>query len=135
VSPLLQRRLAECNQTAAGHAGPVINFNIPPDLFGPFRAHAIGEVHVPPGLAQAPAATADQGALIPAGAKPGPDLSLDDFCTCYSLSDDIRKKLDVNGYTGTETLSFIVVAELKEMDFKFGEIAAMKAAMCRWSVL
>jgi hypothetical protein len=59
------------------------------------------------------------------------DLSLDDFCTSYNLSNEIRTSLHENGYTSTETLAFIFVPELQEMGFKFGEIAAMKAAMRR----
>ncbi|KAG1747363.1 hypothetical protein EDB19DRAFT_1631060, partial [Suillus lakei] len=136
VSPLLQRRLAERNQPTTGHASsPVINFNIPPDLIALFRPP--GEIHDVQNVNNAPTATitSDQASLMPAGAQLGPDLSLDDFCAQYSLSDDIRSKLHENGYTGTETLSFIIVVELKEMGFKFGEVAAMKAALRRWSIL
>ncbi|KAG1774924.1 hypothetical protein EV702DRAFT_1199763 [Suillus placidus] len=68
----------------------------PPDLFAPLcpasEVCAVQDVvntaivHTP---AAATVALADQGALIPVGAQLGPDLSLNDFCTQYSLSDDI----------------------------------------------
>jgi hypothetical protein len=38
-----------------------------------------------------------------------------------------------NGYTGTRTIRYIIVSELKEMGFKNGEIAAMKDAVARWA--
>jgi len=41
-------------------------------------------------------------------------------------------RLHENGYTSVETLTFIVVPELQEMGFKFGEIAAMKVVMRHW---
>ncbi|KAG1754121.1 hypothetical protein EDD22DRAFT_1000960 [Suillus occidentalis] len=113
VSPLLQRRLVERNQPTTGHTS------------SPAKSCNVQNVNNAP----AAAITSDQASLMPAGAQLGPDLSLDDFCAQYSLSDDIRSKLHKNGYTGTETLSFIIVAELKEMGFKFGEVAAMKAAV------
>ncbi|KAG1859228.1 hypothetical protein F4604DRAFT_1589111, partial [Suillus subluteus] len=90
VSHLLQRHLAECNQPTTGHvSSPVINFNIPPDLLAMFRPP--GEICDVQNVNTAPAAaiTSDQASLMPAGAQLGPDLSLDDFCAQYSLSDDI----------------------------------------------
>lgn len=38
-------------------------------------------------------------------------------------------RLHKNGYMRVETLTFIFVPELREMGFKFRDIAAMKAAM------
>ncbi|KAG0707966.1 hypothetical protein DFH29DRAFT_756527, partial [Suillus ampliporus] len=62
----------------------------------------------------------------------GPTLYLNEFCSNYILSNDIRTKLHQNGYTGMETICYILISELKEMEFKLGEIAAMCAAMKRW---
>ena len=70
--------------------------------------------------------------LVPASAVPGPSLSLDDFCKAYSLSNNVHQKLDDNGYTGSNTIRYICVPELKEMGFKYGEIAAMKDAVRQW---
>ncbi|KAG1899822.1 uncharacterized protein F5891DRAFT_901698, partial [Suillus fuscotomentosus] len=62
----------------------------------------------------------------------GLSLPLDHFCRDYNLSDGILTKLSDNGYTGTETICYILISELKEMGFKLGEIAAMRAAMKCW---
>ena len=44
----------------------------------------------------------------------------------------VYHKLDENGYTSSNTISYIWVSELKEMGFKHGEIAAMKDAVWQW---
>ncbi|KAF8833571.1 hypothetical protein BDN67DRAFT_985941, partial [Paxillus ammoniavirescens] len=131
ISLLLQRRLTERNQQAASNSGSVINFNIPPKLLTMFQpANVVQPVEQQP--FQTPQTDSSQS-LLPSTTGAGPDLSLDEFCILYSLSDDIRAKLRENGYTSTETLTFILVPELHKMDFKFGEIAAMKAAMRCWA--
>ncbi|KAG1853354.1 hypothetical protein F4604DRAFT_1686354 [Suillus subluteus] len=129
LSPLLQRRLANRNQSTTGNsAAPVFNFNIPPELLNVFRP-----TNVEPIDERAPPTMQDQHFLPQPGSRHGLDLSLDDFCASFSLNDGIRTRLHENGYTSAETLTFIVVPELREMGFKFGEIAAMKAAMKHWS--
>jgi len=132
MSSLLERRLANRNQAATSQAGPVINFNIPPELLNVFRPGSISTQRSEE-CARAPASTMqDQHSILLPGTH-GPDLSLNDFCMSYNLSNEIRTRLHENGYTSAETLTFIVVPELREMGFKFGEIAAMKAAMRRWA--
>jgi len=49
-----------------------------------------------------------------------------------NLSDGILTKLSDNDYTGTESICYILISELKEMEFKLGEIAVMRAATKRW---
>ncbi|KAG1735560.1 hypothetical protein EDB19DRAFT_1638277, partial [Suillus lakei] len=128
ISPLLQCRLTDRNQPT-NNASPIINFNVPPELLAIFRpapAQAAIEHGVPP------TAMHDPQSLVQSGMQHGPNLTLDAFCTMYGLSQDIRMKLHDNGYTGSNTLTFIIVLELKEMGFKYGEIAALKAAMRQW---
>jgi hypothetical protein len=128
LSPLLQHHLMTRYQPTAGNSTtPVFNFNIPPELLNVFRP-----TNVQPTEERAPPTMQDQHFLFQPGSHHGPDLSLDDFCTSYKLSDRIRTRLHENGYISVETLTFIVVPELREMGFKFGEIAAMKAAMRHW---
>ncbi|KAG1898661.1 uncharacterized protein F5891DRAFT_981803 [Suillus fuscotomentosus] len=84
----------------------------------------------------APAGSCTEGgqsdSLIPYGMLHGPTLSLNDFYSNYTLSDDIHMKLHQNRYTGMETICYILVSELKEMEFKLGEIAVMRPAMKCW---
>ncbi|KIJ07779.1 hypothetical protein PAXINDRAFT_89848 [Paxillus involutus ATCC 200175] len=114
ISPLLQRRLTECNQPATGQTGPVFNFNIPPEILGIFCP--IGAAQPQPAQAVIEASRAssipvdhNQLALVPSAAQHGQKLSLDEFCDRYCLSQDIHTKLHENGYTGTKTISFIVI--------------------------
>ncbi|KAF8836322.1 hypothetical protein BDN67DRAFT_1014783 [Paxillus ammoniavirescens] len=140
ILPLLQHCLAERNQPATGQTGPVFNFNIPPEILGIFRPVGAAQPQPAQAVIKAPQASStpidhDQLTLVPSAAQHGQKLSLDEFCDRYSLSQDIRTKLHKNGYTGTEMISFIVISELKDMGFKHGEIAVMKAAVRHWCVL
>ena len=79
------------------------------------------------------ATSIDHDLLLPASAKPGPHLTLNEFCLTYSLSNSVHQKLDENGYMTSNTITYIHVSELKEMGFKHGEIAAMKDAVWQWA--
>jgi len=86
----------------------------------------------PPHSITRTAGDTDPDLLLPGSAAPVPCLTLQQFCSKYSLSDAVYQKLDENGYTGSNTISYIRVSELKEMGFKHGEIAAMKDAVRQW---
>ncbi|KAG1752351.1 uncharacterized protein EDB91DRAFT_1077779 [Suillus paluster] len=131
---LLQCHLAECTQPTNQPYGPVINFNIPPELLTVFCPPAVPNNDIPQ---PAPAGSCTEGdrsqdSLIPYDVLHGLTLSLNKFCSNYTLSDNIRTKLHQNRYTGTETICYILISQLKEMEFKLGEIAAMCAAMKCW---
>ena len=132
----LQCHLAERAQPGNQPAGPVINFNIPPELLTAFCPpdDNIHPSRSTPIIAAAPHSEGEtpQDSLIPHGVQYGPTLSLHQFCHDYNLSDNILAKLSDNGYTGTETVCYVLISELKEMGFKLGEIAAMRAAMKHW---
>ncbi|KAG1735074.1 uncharacterized protein EDB91DRAFT_1083818 [Suillus paluster] len=94
ISPLLQHRLADHNQPT-NNAGPVINFNIPPELlavFHPAPAQPVIEHGIPP-------AAHDPQSLVQSGWQHGPTLLSMVLQCCMGL-------------------------KLKEMGFKYGEIAA-----------
>ncbi|KAG1725773.1 hypothetical protein EDD22DRAFT_853643 [Suillus occidentalis] len=135
TAPLIQCRLAERNNAQAAPSAsntPTINFNVPNDFFS-FLRPATGPN---PLLYAAPAdhvSNTIDAPLLSVSARPGPDLPLADFCAAFELSQDIHAKLADNGYTGTRTIRYIIVSELKEMGFKNGEIAAMKDAVARWA--
>ncbi|KAG1901153.1 uncharacterized protein F5891DRAFT_950952 [Suillus fuscotomentosus] len=130
---LLQCHLAERAQPASQPHGTVINFNIPSELLAVFFPPAAPNNNIPQ---PAPAGSCTEGgqsdSLIPYGMLHGPTLSLNDFYSNYTLSDDIHMKLHQNRYTGMETICYILVSELKEMEFKLGEIAVMRPAMKCW---
>jgi hypothetical protein len=51
------------------------------------------------------------------------------------LGDNIHSKFINNAYKEARFLRFVTIAELKEMGFQLGEIAALRDAVERWSVL
>ncbi|KAG6834876.1 hypothetical protein H0H93_006765 [Arthromyces matolae] len=86
----------------------------------------------------APPATAEKydfncPTLLQPARKPGLDMNLEQFCTCFDLDNDILTKLRSHGYKNARTLRFLTADELKTMDFRLGEIAAMRDAIESWS--
>ena len=61
-------------------------------------------------------------------------MSLADFCQIYQLGDPILQKFVKNGFVQSWMLCFVQIAELKEMEFLLGEIAALKDAIEMWSI-
>ena len=66
--------------------------------------------------------------------QPGIDTPIAEFCRLYGLGDPILQKFLQHGYLQSRMLRFIQIPELKEMDFRLGEIAALKDAVEMWSV-
>jgi len=63
----------------------------------------------------------------------GEDMSIDSFCEHFHLGGAILGKFAEHGFTWARMLRFIKIEELKEMSFKFGEIAGLKDAVETWS--
>jgi len=61
-------------------------------------------------------------------------MFLADFCQIYQLGDPILQKFVKNGFVQSQMLRFVQIAELKEMEFLLGEIAALKDTVETWSV-
>jgi hypothetical protein len=122
-SPLLEHRL----QNMKSSQNPAASSSIP-----------IIHVHMP--NSEAPSYTSTPSAPIPAHTnklltytKTGPDLSIDDFCRVYNLSNDILRRLKDNGYQRAKTFKHILLAELHEMGFKHSEIALLQDAVEEWA--
>ncbi|KIM60028.1 hypothetical protein SCLCIDRAFT_125179 [Scleroderma citrinum Foug A] len=140
TSPLLQQRINERNQQP-GQSAPIFNINVPQEVIGIFCPPAAVAANPAPsplvldkGLVTlgGMAGDTDPDLLLPGSAAPGPRLTLQQFCGKYSLSDAVYHKLNENGYTSSNTISYIRVSELKEMGFKHSEIAVMKDAVQQW---
>ena len=71
--------------------------------------------------------------LLPRSLKPGMKMTIEDFCTHFSLSAEILERLRKNGYSGTHVIHHIEIEELRSMDFKPGEIAELKEAVRAWA--
>jgi len=116
------------------------NLNIPAEVATLLRPHA------PPPAANTPVSTAhDPGSvlrplpvisntmLVSSDRLPGPELSLADFCSKYSLTTGISQKLDENGYAGSHTFEYASWDEMRDVGLKSGEIAQLKHAITKWS--
>ena len=66
---------------------------------------------------------------------PGNDANLVEFCDQYNLSSNILTKLQDNTYTDASQLQFVQIIDLKDMEFKLGEVASLWVSVERWSVL
>ena len=62
-------------------------------------------------------------------------MPLTQFCDNYRLGINVLKKLQENSYFEAHTLRFVTIAELKQMEFRLGEIVAMRDAVEAWSIL
>ncbi|KAF8222546.1 hypothetical protein L208DRAFT_1322109, partial [Tricholoma matsutake] len=82
----------------------------------------------PPG----PIPTAPNAEKLLTCTKLEPDLSLDNFCQFYNVSDDILVRLKKNGYQKTKTFKHITISQLHEMSFKHGKIASLQDAVEEW---
>lgn len=138
-SPILQRRLDSQNKPSPPPpAAPVFNLTIGNnivDMFRPMCTQSPCPAAVP---ALAPAANLSYDlqcpTLLPPSRLPGKDMSLTEFCAMFDLVETILEKLHENMYKTARVLRFITIAELKEMGFKFGEIAALRDAVDSWAV-
>jgi hypothetical protein len=128
-SPLMQARLkniARDNPLVQPQPiAPVINVHMPNDLFQP---------HQYPALVPGPPVPAMSNALIPAMAHLTPDnnMSIDDFCSTYKLSDSILQCLRENRFTQSHAFRHIQVDDLKAMGLVLGEIADVREAVLKW---
>lgn len=115
-------------------AAPVFNHTIGNDnvdMFRPARPQSPHPAAVP-ALAPAPNLSYDLQCptLLPRSRLPGEDMSLTHFCAKFDLVETIVEKLHENMYKTARALRFITIVELKEMGFKFGEIASCRV----WAV-
>ena len=126
-SPLQKRRDDAQAKTSAGQ-GPVINFNMPPELFGRPPVTPAN----PQPLPESEITVTPNSPLYPPSIKPLVPLTLVDFCTTYNLSGDILARFIDNGFTTLNQLCYISLADLKDMAFKRGEIAGIQDALAVW---
>lgn len=127
ASPVLQRRLElrEQESKSSTPAPQPVQVILSRDLFGE---------HMPTrGPSNIATPAADHPFLLPSGAKPGQRLTIAEFCSQYCLTPTIQDRLMRNGYTGSHTFAHIKIADLRAMDFLFGEVAELQAAVESWS--
>jgi hypothetical protein len=136
ISPVLQKRIAAQKAASTASSAPVFNFTLGNEVVELFRPR----VPVPPNpiALQAPNIISQQhlqsDSLLHPSRMPGNDANLVEFCNQYNLSSNILTKLQDNAYTDASQLQFVQITDLKDMEFKLGEIASLRVAVERWSV-
>jgi hypothetical protein len=120
-SPLLQARLNAIRKEKALPSPPaalIIDVMLPNlnDMFNPYQHHRP--------LVSAPQMTA----LIPSTHGPGPQMSMEQFCSVFTLSDNIFRRLDANKYSGTQAFEHMESSELQELGFMPGEIVDLEGS-------
>jgi hypothetical protein len=71
--------------------------------------------------------------LLPPSRKCGDNMSIAAFCMLYKLDDSIMTKFVTHSFKEAHLLRYVTISDLKEMEFKFGEIAALRDAVEKWS--
>jgi hypothetical protein len=124
----LQKRRDDAQAKISAAQGPVINFNMPPELFG--RPPVTPANPQPP--SESEITVTPNSPLYPPSVKPQVPLTLVDFCATYNLSGEILSRFTDNGFTTLNQLCYISLTDLKEMVFKRGEIAGIQDAIAVW---
>ncbi|KAF9232500.1 hypothetical protein BU15DRAFT_81189 [Melanogaster broomeanus] len=139
ISPVLQRRLdaqTKATASAAAPLAPVFNFSLGNEFANLFRPAAGAQAQPPVALPMSGVTTISaQATLIPPTHKPGNDMSIADFCSLYKLDNTIGIKFTSQALKEARLLRYVTFADLKDMEFKFGEIAALRDAVEQWAVL
>ncbi len=143
-SVLHQRRQAAQNVAGSSTTSPVFNINIPKEAMALFaNAHAVASpalthAAAPVGTAlpvtpvSEPLAHGPDTPLYPPNMKPTHQYSLTEFCNAHSLSEDILGRFTAQGFTTFNQLCYISLNDLKDMQFKRGEIAAIQDSIAIW---
>ncbi|KAJ7500247.1 hypothetical protein B0H11DRAFT_803324 [Mycena galericulata] len=71
--------------------------------------------------------------LIPPPLVPGPNLTIEEFCTKFNLDEDVCNRFKSQKFKRTDALQYVELAGLKEMGFMPGEIAELRVAIAVWA--
>ena len=148
LNPVLRKRAENARVQQAANpapAAPVINFSFGREfadlLRGPANAMPLVNPNAPPPLYTAPP-TLDQNnydlncpTLLQVNRQAGIDMPLDAFCEQYELDEGIRDRLREHRYKHARMLRFLTVKDLETMSFMAGEVAELRDAIDRWSVV
>ena len=134
---LLQRRNAAINQ-ASNSQLPIQIFNgMSPEMLQMFRPNQASTTPATPVSVSTTGSTTSTNTpntpLFSPKIKPTVPLPLASFCTTFNLNENILTRFSDNGFMTLNQLCYIGLSDLKEMEFKQGEIAAIQDAIETWS--
>lgn len=117
--------------SASASLAPVINITFGNEFANPFKPIQAPQIAPTADVATLPGSSRS---LIPFSRKPGNDMSISAFCTYYNLDDSIAMKFNSHSFKKARLLRYVTFTDLKDMEFKFGEIAALRDAVEKWSI-
>jgi hypothetical protein len=120
---LLQQRRQAAEKNNQPVAAPPVHIHLPQQAFGAHLYQPAPPLPAVPG----------RSPLLSPNYNPGPRLSINDFCSTYSLGNDICMRLTENGFSSSLALRRVTVDDLKEMGFKMGEVAEIEEAVEAWA--
>ncbi|KAJ7930251.1 hypothetical protein B0H13DRAFT_2534525 [Mycena leptocephala] len=129
---LLQRRAA-ANQPVPPPA-PVINNIFPEAMMRLLNPTAAPEIPAAPPRAPHPPPLHYEPMLLPPNTNVGAGITIQAFCDVYDLDMSIRDKFHAHGFKNADVFYLVKLSDLKEMDFKVGEIAELQNAVRQWAV-
>jgi hypothetical protein len=133
---LLQRRNAAINQASNSQLLIQIFNGMFPEMLQMFRSTQASTTPATPVSVSTTGSAITNSLNTPLFSpiiKPAVPLPLANFCTTYNLSNEILTCFSNNGFTTLNQLCYIALSDLKEMEFKRGEIAAIQYAIETWS--
>jgi hypothetical protein len=72
--------------------------------------------------------------LLPPNTNIGARITIQAFCDVYDLDMSIRDKFHAHGFKNADVFYLVKLSDLKEMEFKVGEIAELQNAVRQWAV-
>lgn len=126
ISPVLQRRLDASKNVSP--STPIVNISLGKEISDLFRpivpspsvvTSTLGPSHTPNHESH------DSYHLLPPSCAPGRDMPISEFCDLYALGPNILEKFTLHMYKDARLLRFVTLADLKEIGFRLGEIAAL----------
>ena len=143
LTPILRKRL-ENAKTATSNAAPTINFSIGKELIDLLRPPTQAPLAVAADPVAPPVYTAplqqnnydlDCPTLLQANQRAGPDMTLEAFCITYELDDRIKDWFKEHRYKHARMFRYLTMKDMETMKFWAGEIAEVRDAIDRWSVI
>ena len=137
LSPVLQHHQAAMSAQSSGATGssvPIINFTLGNEALN-FLCPLVPQPPIPSALpAPQPPLNNFSSTLLPSTCRARPDMRLDNFCAMFDLGPKIFDTFTMNDCLHAWFLWFILIRELEEMGFTWGEIMALRDDVETWSI-
>ncbi|KAL1734255.1 hypothetical protein EV714DRAFT_269176 [Schizophyllum commune] len=124
------------SQSASVLCHQALQKEVPAPISAPPVTFQLGSFPPYPGVGPQ-SVTADPsmpGSLIPPTHIPGITLGISKFAIQFGLLQQVREKLEQNGYLTTDAFEFTSTQDLKDLKLLLGKIAQVCSAVKQWSI-